>query len=133
MAARVLACGGAAKKMRSLLRENGYIAHAVREYEAERAEGMDAVILLPPVAEGGTISAAEALVRQGIAVLCVGAEPPEGSGAVFLKSPVSSAMLLQTLALALEMRARLRALEGENEGLRRRSATSNSSTAPSAH
>ena len=26
MAARVLACGGAAKKMRSLLRENGYIA-----------------------------------------------------------------------------------------------------------
>ena len=118
MAAKVLACGGAAKKVCALLNEHGYAAHAVREYEAERAEGMDAVILLPPVAEGGTVSAAEALVRQGVAVLCVGAEPPEGSGAVFLKNPVSSAMLLQTLALALEMRARLRALEGENERLK---------------
>lgn len=87
MAAKVLACGGAAKKVCALLNEHGYAAHAVREYEAERAEGIDAVILLPPVAEGGTISAAEALVRQGVAVLCVGAEPPEGSGAVFLKSP----------------------------------------------
>ena len=79
MAARVLACGGAAKKMRSLLRENGYIAHAVREYEAERAEGMDAVILLPPVAEGGTISAAEAPVRQGVARHPGARSCPEGA------------------------------------------------------
>ena len=107
MAAKVLACGGAAKKVCALLNEHGYAARAAREYAPERAEGIDAVILLPPVAEGGTISAAEALVRQGVAVLCVGVEPPEGSGAVFLKNPVSSAMLLQTLALALEMRARL--------------------------
>ena len=118
MAARVLACGGAAKRMRSLLRENGYIAHAAREYAPERAEGMDAAILLPPLSAEAVQSAAEALARRGVAVLCVGVEPPEGSGAVFLKSPVSSAMLLQTLALALEMRARLRALEGENERLK---------------
>lgn len=118
MAARVLACGGAAKKMRSLLRENGYIAHAVREYEAGRAADADAVLLLPPLSEEAVQSAAEEQAKSGVAVLCVGVEPPEGSGAVFLKNPVSSAMLLQTLALALEMRARLRALEGENERLK---------------
>ena len=118
MAAKVLACGGAAKKVCALLNEHGYAARAAREYAQERAEGIDAAILLPPLSAEAVQSAAEALARRGVAVLCVGVRPPEESGAVQLPSPVSSAVLLQTLAFALEMRARLHALEGENERLK---------------
>ena len=59
----------------------------------------------------------ELLSYTDAAVLCVGVQPPAGLGAVHLPSPVSAAVLLQTLAFALEMRARLHALEGENERL----------------
>lgn len=116
MAARVLACGGAAKKVCALLNEHGYAARAAREYVSERAKDIDAAILLPPLSEEAVQSAAEELAKRGAAVLCVGVRPPEG--AAYLPSPVSPAVLLQTLSLALEMRARLRALEGENERLK---------------
>ncbi len=116
MAARVLACGGAAKKVCALLSEHGYAARAAREYAPSLAAGADAAILLPPLSEEAVQRAAEELAKHGAAVLCVGVRPPEG--AVCLPSPVSPAVLLQTLSLALEMRARLRALEGENERLK---------------
>ena len=118
MAAKVLACGGAAKKVCALFNEHGYAARAAREYEAGRAADADAVLLLPPLSEEAVQSAVEELSKRGAAVLCVGVQPPEGTGALHLQSPVSPAVLLQTLALALEMRARLRALEGENERLK---------------
>ena len=118
MAARVLACGGAAKKVCALLNEHGYAARAAREYVSERAKDIDAAILLPPLCAEAVQSAAEEQAKSGAAVLCVGVQPPAGLGAVHLPSPVSAAVLLQTLAFALEMRARLHALEGENERLK---------------
>ena len=118
MAAKVLACGGAAKKVCALLNEHGYAARAAREYGAGRAEEIDAAIFLPPLSAEAVQSAAAELSKSGAALLCVGVEPPAGTGAVHLQSPVSPAVLLQALAFALEMRARLRALEGENERLR---------------
>lgn len=113
---RVFACGGAAKRATALLRENGYSVACGKTYAEAEASSADAVLLLPPDSAAAA-EQATALARRGIAVLCLGEEPPADSGAVYLPLPVSPAVLLQTISLAVGMNSRLRALEEENERL----------------
>ena len=114
---KVLACGGAAKRAAAFLRENGYSVKCAPAFAESEAAGADAVLLLPPDSAAAAEEAA-GLARRGVAVLCMGAEPPADCGAVYLPLPVSPAVLLQTLSLAVSINGRLRALEEENERLR---------------